>query len=90
MALRGGGSSGKRHAGFLRKPTEAKLLSTSFSSGSFLPIDLTVDIVHGAEELYMIRERGDRLIAATVLFHDLPLLTRDPALGKAAGIDVIW
>jgi PIN domain nuclease of toxin-antitoxin system len=61
-----------------------------FTSGSFFPVDLTVDIVLGAEELFMIRERGDRLIAATALVHDLPLLTRDPAIGKAAGIDVIW
>jgi PIN domain nuclease of toxin-antitoxin system len=64
--------------------------SRLFTSGSFFPAELTVDIVLGAEELYGIRERGDRLIAATALVHDLPLVTRDPEIGKAAGIDVVW
>jgi PIN domain nuclease of toxin-antitoxin system len=60
------------------------------TSGSFFPAELTVDIVLGAEELYSIRERGDRLIAATALVHDLPLVTRDSGIGKAAGVDVLW
>jgi PIN domain nuclease of toxin-antitoxin system len=64
--------------------------SRLFTSGNFFPAELTVDIVIGAEALYTIRERGDRLIAATALVHDLPLVTRDPEIGKAAGVDVIW
>jgi PIN domain nuclease of toxin-antitoxin system len=61
-----------------------------FTSGSFFPAELTVDIVIGAEELYAIRERGDRLIAATALVHELPLITRDPEIGNVAAVDVIW
>jgi PIN domain nuclease of toxin-antitoxin system len=61
-----------------------------FASGSFFPVELSLDIVLGAEELYAIRERGDRLIAATALVHDLPLVTRDSQIGEAAGVDVLW
>jgi PIN domain nuclease of toxin-antitoxin system len=61
-----------------------------FSSGGFFPVDLTLDIVLRADELYEIPERGDRLIAATAAQLGYPLLTRDPAIGRAAGIQVVW
>jgi predicted nucleic acid-binding protein len=43
-----------------------------------------------AEELYAIREQGDRLIAATAAVLDLPLVTRDPEIAKAAGVELLW
>jgi predicted nucleic acid-binding protein len=43
-----------------------------------------------AEELYAIREQGDRLIAATAAVLDLPLVTRDPEIKKAAGVELLW
>jgi len=60
------------------------------SSSSFVPVDLTVDIVLRAEELYAIPERGDRLIAATAAHLDCPLITRDQEIEAAAGVQVIW
>lgn len=60
-----------------------------FSSGLFIPVDLTWDIVQRAEELMVIPERGDRLIAATAMELDYPLITRDPEIAAAAGLQLI-
>ena len=59
-------------------------------SGSFLVADLTAEVVLRAHSLYTIPERGDRLIAATAAVLDYPLITRDPAIGRAAGVEVVW
>ena len=59
-------------------------------SGRFFAVDLSWDILSRAEELYAIPERGDRLIAATAAHLDFPLVTRDPEIGAAAGVKVIW
>lgn len=61
-----------------------------FSSGGFFPVDLTLVIVLRADELHEIPERGDRLIAATAVHLGYPLLTRDPAIGRAGGVQVVW
>lgn len=61
-----------------------------FASGRFLPVSLSWEILRRAEALYHIPERGDRLIAATAAHVDAPLLTRDPEIGAAAGVEVIW
>lgn len=61
-----------------------------FSTGSFFPVDLTMEIVLKAEELYAIPERGDRLIAATAALWEIPLITRDPDVEGVAGVEVIW
>lgn len=61
-----------------------------FGMGSFFPVDLTVEIVLRAEELYSIPERGDRLIAATAAHLGYPLITRDPEIAAAAGVEVVW
>jgi PIN domain nuclease of toxin-antitoxin system len=60
------------------------------ASGRFFPVELSWEIVRRAEELYAIPERGDRLIAATAAELGYPLLTRDPEIGRAAGVDVVW
>lgn len=60
------------------------------SSPHFIAVDLGVEIVVKAEELYSIRERGDRLIAATAAVLDLPLVTRDPEIANAAGVELLW
>lgn len=61
-----------------------------FSSRGFAPIELTTTIVLRAERLYAIPERSDRLIAATARELDLPLITRDPEIERAAGVRTIW
>lgn len=61
-----------------------------FASPHFVPVDLSVEIVLKAEELYAIPERGDRLIAATAAVLDLPLMTRDPEIARVASLEVVW
>lgn len=61
-----------------------------FSSGKFFPVDFSWETVQRAEELYSIPERGDRLIAATALELGYPLITRDPEIAAAAGVELIW
>ncbi len=51
--------------------------------------ELTAEIVLRSSDLLAIPERSDRLIAATALEHDVPLITRDPEL-KSAGVEVVW
>lgn len=60
------------------------------SSGSWFVADLTAEVALRAEALYEVPERGDRLIAATALHLDLPLVTRDPAIAQAAGVKRLW
>lgn len=59
-------------------------------SGRYHPVDLTPEIVFRAQSLFAIRERDDRLIAATAIELGYPLITRDPDIAGVRGIDVIW
>ncbi len=59
-------------------------------SASWFVADLTADVALRADSLYEIPERGDRLIAATAVHLDLPLVTRDPAIARAAGVTRLW
>ncbi len=61
-----------------------------FSMRGFRYVDLSLDIIHRAEEFYSIPERGDRLIAATAAYLGFPLITRDPEIAGAAGVEVVW
>jgi hypothetical protein len=51
---------------------------------------LTAEILYVRHGLYTIAERGDRLIAATAVALDLALITRDPQLAAAAGVECLW
>lgn len=62
----------------------------AFASGKYHEAQLTAEIVYVAQRLYAIPERGDRLIAATAIVLDLPLITRDPEIQRAAGVECIW
>lgn len=59
------------------------------ASGVFVFVDLTWEIVLVAQGLHQIRERGDRLIAATALHLGHALITRDPEI-EAAGVETMW
>lgn len=63
-----------------------------FALGPFVSADLTVEVILAADDLQDIPERGDRLIAATALVLDCPLITRDPAIfaGVDARVETIW
>ena len=62
----------------------------AFASGKYHEAQLTAEIVSAAQRLYSIPERGDRLIAATAIVLDLPLITWDPEIQRAAGVECIW
>ena len=62
----------------------------AFASGKYHEAQLTAEIVYAAQRLYSIPKRGDRLIAATAIVLDLPLITRDPEIQRAAGVECVW
>jgi PIN domain nuclease of toxin-antitoxin system len=62
----------------------------AFASGKYHEAELTAEIVYAAQRLHSIPERGDRLIAATAVVLDVPLITRDPEIQNAAGVECIW
>jgi predicted nucleic acid-binding protein len=62
----------------------------ALASGKYHEAELTAEIVNVAQRLYAIAERGDRLIAATAVALDLPLITRDPQIAAAAGVECLW
>jgi PIN domain nuclease of toxin-antitoxin system len=62
----------------------------AFASGKYHEAELTAEIVYVAQRLYAIAERGDRLVAATAVALDLPLITRDPQIAALAGVECLW
>ena len=60
------------------------------NSGRYHVVDLTLAIVLRAHDLYEIPERGDRLLAATALELDCPLVTRDAKIAQTPGVDALW
>jgi PIN domain nuclease of toxin-antitoxin system len=62
----------------------------ALASGAYLDAPLTAEVAYAAQRLYGIPERGDRVIAATAVALDLPLITRDAEIAKTAGVECIW
>lgn len=47
-------------------------------------------VVRMSHQLFEIPERGDRLLAATAMALELPLMTRDPEIAACAGVALVW
>ena len=60
------------------------------ASGRFVAANLPPEVVLEAEALYAVPERGDRLIAATAVHLDCPLITNDGAFARVAALATIW
>lgn len=60
------------------------------ASRQFRIADLTLEIVLRSRELYGITERGDRLITATALVLECPLITRDAQITSSGEVECIW
>lgn len=79
------------HAGEVTFPIGFEAWITGLlSSGSFLYSDLTLEIILKSQELYGIPERGDRLVAATAMILDCPLITHDPEIAGLANLNLLW
>ncbi len=65
-------------------------LESLLSSGRYHAVDLTLPIVRRAQQLYDVPERGDRLVVATAIELDCPLVSRDAEIAASKRIDVIW
>lgn len=80
-----------QHLGRLRlEPSFDQWLTDLVASRVFIPVDLTTEIVRHAQQLYDIPERGDRLIAATAVVMQVPLISRDPEIAACARVERIW
>jgi hypothetical protein len=77
------GSTGRVWQSFVARPW-------GNCGGVWQEAELTAEIVYVAQRLHAIAERGDRLIAATAVALDLPLITRDPQIAAAAGVECLW
>ena len=74
----------------LPEPWEALLARLESTPSRYQVVPLTTAIVARSHDLYAIPERDDRLIAATAAELGYPLISRDPAIAAAPGIEVIW
>jgi PIN domain nuclease of toxin-antitoxin system len=61
-----------------------------FSNPAFQPLDLTPEQVFLADELRPNDDPLDGLIVAAARYLDLPLLTRDAAIGESGIVATIW
>jgi len=73
----------------LPRPFE-EWLDDLFGSKVSIPADLTAHVVRRAQNLFAISERGDRLIAATAVALDVPLMSRDAEIAACAQVERLW
>lgn len=73
----------------LPRPFE-EWLDDLLGSKVYIPAELTADVVRSAQNLFAIPERGDRLIAATAVALDVPLMTRDGEIAACAQVERLW
>jgi PIN domain nuclease of toxin-antitoxin system len=80
----------RRGAFSLGEPFDEFVRRISNTPSRYAVVSLDAPIVARSHALHAIPERGDRLIAATAQHLALPLVTRDPAIARAAGCDLLW
>jgi PIN domain nuclease of toxin-antitoxin system len=81
------------HDGSVRLPgglTFTRFVDRLQQSDCYVLVDLTADIVIASQGLVDTLERGDRLIAATAIALQAPLITRDPDIAKNAQVELLW
>lgn len=74
----------------LGEPFELFVQRLEHTPSRYRVVPLDASIVTRSHALHTIPERGDRIIAATAAHLGLPLVTRDPAIAKASGVDLVW
>jgi len=79
------------HLGRIQLPRPfGEWLDDLIGSKVYIPADLTADVVRSAQNLFAIPERGDRLIAATAVALEVPLITRDEEIAACAQVERLW
>lgn len=73
----------------LKQPFDHWVQELSRSS-FFTVLDLTTEIILQASKLPTIVDPFDKLIVATALCHDYPLITQDDQIIRAKVVEVIW
>ena len=73
----------------LRRPVR-DFFGDLFSNPAYHPCDLTPEQAYLADELRFTRDPFDALIVAAARTLELPLLTRDAAIGASGTVRVIW
>lgn len=79
------------HRGRITLPMPYAEWSSALSrSQAYQLYDLTLDVAQHAQRLFDIPERSDRIIAATALALDCPLITRDAEIADCAAVQRLW
>ena len=73
----------------LRRPVRA-FFADLFSNPAYQPYDLTAAQIFDADELRFTRDPFDGLIVAAARDLELPLVTRDETIRRAASVKTIW
>ena len=55
-----------------------------------LPITASIAVTASDDRLFTLKDPADRIIAATAIHHNLPLITCDNNLRTVEGLTVIW
>jgi PIN domain nuclease of toxin-antitoxin system len=78
--------------GRLRNDISAELYMSDVILTMFLTVlPITPKIaVLSQQELFIHKDPADRLIVATSMFHQCPLITADSKLSSIGALDVIW
>ncbi len=74
----------------LGEPFDVFVQRLEHTPSRYRVVPLDASVVARSHGLLAIPERGDRLIAATAQHLGLPLVTRDPAIARVIGDDVLW